>query len=230
MNAAAFTLHAFHVLFPDEDTARAWFERARWPDGPVCPACGCVDHACWLKTVRRWECTACHRQFTVTAGTPMHRPNLLLLTWAQTLVLVAAERDGDVVARAIPTHGRAVVAEALDGLLDADAVAMTDGLPAYLGTERTHLSVIHSQREYARTDAATGHRVHVVRVESFNSFLGRAVVGVFHFASPKHLGRYAGEAAFRWNRKADACLERIALLVRNSVGRTLPYGFLTGVA
>ena len=109
---------------------------------------------------------------------------------------------------------------------------MTDGFPAYkhLGAERTHLSVSHSQREYDRTDAATGHRVHVNRVESFNGFPGCAVVGVWHQISTKHLGRYAGEAAFRWNRKADACLERMALLVRNAIGRTLPYGFLTGAA
>lgn len=320
MTDTALTLRAFNDLFPNEDAARAWFEHARWPDGPVCPVCGCVNHACWLRTIRRWECTACRRQFSVTAGTPMHRTHLPLLTWAQAiylivasskgisavklsemlgvsyetawhlghrirammaeqnmllsglveidetyagapprkrakperedddhdppppnpkgrgtkrpLLLVAAQRGGAVVTKVIPTHGKAAVAEALSSVLDADAVAMTDGLPAYkhLGAARTHLSVNHSQREYARTDDATGHRVHVNRVESFNGFLGRAVVGVFHFVSPKHLGRYAGEAAFRWNRKADACLERMVLLVRNGVGRTLPYGFLTGAA
>ncbi|HET8746644.1 MAG TPA: transposase [Ramlibacter sp.] len=115
-------------------------------------------------------------------------------------------------------------------MLEPDAIAMTDGLPAdkHLGAERAHLSVNHSQKEYARTDEETGHRVPVNRVESFNGFLGRAVAGVFHFVSPKHLGRYAGEAAFRWNRQADACLERMARLVRNGIGRTLPYDFLTG--
>ncbi len=315
MTDTALTLRAFHDLFPDENAARAWFERARWPDGPICPVCGCVDHACWLRTIRRWQCTACHRQFSVTAGTPMHRTHLPMLTWAQAiyqivasskgisavklsemlgvsyqtawhlghrirammaedspllsniveidkthagapprkrakperadddcdppppnpegrgtkrpLLLVAAERGGEVATKVIPTHGKAAVAEALDGVLSADARAMTDGLPAYshLGAERTHLSVNQSQREYARTDSATGHRV-----ESFSGFLGRAVVGAFHFVSPKHLGRYAGEAAFRWNRKADACLERMALLVRGGVGRTLPYRFLTGTA
>ena len=56
------------------------------------------------------------------------------------------------------------------------------------------------------------------------------VVGVWHQISTKHLGRYTGKVALCWNRKADACLERMALLVRNGVGRTLPYGFLTGAA
>ncbi len=314
MTDTGLMLRAFHDLFPDEDSARAWFERARWPDGPMCPVCGWVNHACWLRTIRRWQCTACHRQFSVTAGTPMHRTHLPMLTWAQAiyqivasskgisavklsemlgvsyqtawhlghrirammaedspllsniveidktyagapprkrpkperadddcdppppnpegrgtkrpLLLVAAERGGEVATKVIPTHGKAAVAEALDGVLSADARAMTDGLPAdrHLGAEHTHLSVNQSQREYARTDSA-GHRV-----ESFSGFLGRAVVGALHFVSPKQLGCYASEAAFRWNRKADACLERMALLVRGGVGRTLPYRFLTGTA
>jgi len=109
---------------------------------------------------------------------------------------------------------------------------MTDGLPddKPIGKRQTHLSVNHADRAYARTDAETGLRVPINRVESFNNFMRRAVVGVWRQISTTHLGRYAGEAAFRWNRKADACLDRMALLVRNGGGRTLPYGFLTGAA
>lgn len=308
------TLREFTALFPDEDAARAWFEYARWPDGPACHHCGAVNDATRIESRGIWRCRACSKQFSVTAGTPMHKTHLPLLTWAQAiylivssskgissmklgemlglpystawhlshrirammaedspllagvveidetyggapprkrakskrsdddppnqtgrgtkrpLLLVAAERDGDVFTRVIPTHGRKAVSEALKGVLDASAVVMTDGLPAYkhLGADRMHLSINHSQREYARTDADTGQRVHVNRVESFNGFLGRAVVGVFHFVSPKHLGRYAGEAAFRWNRRMTSCLDRMAFPVRNGAGRLLPYGFLTG--
>jgi len=98
------------------------------------------------------------------------------------LVPVAAERGGDVVAKVIPTHGKEAIASALNGVLDPEATVMTDSLPAYkhLGAERAHLSVNHSDREYARTDDVTGHRVHVNRVESFNGFMRRAVIGVWH--------------------------------------------------
>jgi hypothetical protein len=34
MNMGTLSLHVFNELFPDEVSARAWFERARWPDGP----------------------------------------------------------------------------------------------------------------------------------------------------------------------------------------------------
>ena len=76
----------------------------------------------------------------------------------------------------------------------------------HIGKTQAHLAVNHPAREYARTDDATGHRVHVNRVESFHGFMRWAVTGMFHSISVKHLGRYTGEATFRWSRKADFCL------------------------
>jgi transposase-like protein len=314
------SLRAFGAMFPDEDAARAWFERARWPDGPECYHCGLAEKAWWIGTKRVWCCSGCRKHFTVTAGTPMHRTHLPLLTWAQAiylimasskgisavklgemlgisyptawhlgrrirammaesnpilsgvveidemyagapprkrgkpsrdhddsepppanpkgrgtkrpLVLVAAERGGEVVAKVIQTHGKEAIAAALNGVLDWEATVMTDRLPAYkhIGRTQPHLSINHSDRKYARSDELTGHRVHVNRVESFNGFMRRAVIGVWHQISVKHLGRYASEATFRWNRKTDDCLDRMAQLVRNGEGRLLSYAFLTAKA
>ena len=145
------------------------------------------------------------------------------------LLLVAAQRGGDVVAKAISTHSRIAIGAALDGVMSADATVMSDGLPAYkhLGGDRPHLSVTHSVGEYARTDDLIGRRVHVNRVESFNAFLRRAIVGVWHWVSAKHLQRYAGETTFRWNHVNEICLDRMARLIRNGYGEHLPYVDLT---
>ena len=64
------------------------------------------------------------------------------------LVLVAAQRGGDVVAKVIPTHGKEAIASALEGIVDLRATVMTDGLPAYkhIGKSQPHLSVNHSDR------------------------------------------------------------------------------------
>ncbi len=64
----------------------------------------------------------------------------------------------------------------------------------------------------------------------FNGFMRRAVVGVWHQISVKHLGRYASEATFRWNRKKDDVLDRMAHMVRTGEGRRLSYAFLTAKA
>ena len=55
----------------------------------------------------------------------------------------------------------------------------------------------------------------------------RAVVGVWHQISVKHLGRYASESTFRWNRKSDGVLARMAAMVRNGDERLLSYAYLT---
>ncbi len=75
-------------------------------------------------------------------------------------------------------------------------------------------------------------------VESFNGtgafgcaetpIMRRAVVGVWHQISVKHLGRYASEATFRWNRKKEGVLARMEAMVRNGEGRLLRYRLLVG--
>src|SRR3954464_11081937 len=41
--------------FTNEKAARAWFEGARWPDGPVCPNCGSLKHYA-TKKLGRYRC------------------------------------------------------------------------------------------------------------------------------------------------------------------------------
>ncbi|MGH2486329.1 MAG: transposase [Ktedonobacterales bacterium] len=36
-------------LYADEEAAWLFLERVRWPNGPVCPHCGVVDHATFLQ-------------------------------------------------------------------------------------------------------------------------------------------------------------------------------------
>lgn len=82
----------------------------------------------------------------------------------------------------------------------------------------------HSHDEYARTCEETGLRVHVNTAESFNATLKRAIIGVYHFVSRKHLHRYAAESAFRWNERGGL-MDRLATIIRFSPP-PLPYGTL----
>jgi transposase-like protein len=301
--------------FASEEACRDFLEQARWPQGPVCPACGAVGRASRISTRgHRLSCTACKTQFSVTAGTHMHKTRLPLTMWLEAmfllacsskgmssmklsewlgiqyrtawhlahrirammaendpvlrgvveideiygggpprkrntgdddpedpppptsrgptgrgtkrpLVLVAAERGGKVVAKRIASHSKEAIDDGLTGLLDGEAAAVTDALLAYkhLGRERPHLTVTHSRREFARTDVETGLRVHVSTAEGFNSMFRRAVVGVYHYVSGKHVDRYAVESTFRWNRRDLGPLARLTSLVANGAGRVLPY-------
>jgi hypothetical protein len=139
-------------------------------------------------------------------------------------VFVAVERGGRLTARLVPSHTAGALGMAVRATVDPVATLMTDELPAYTGVGRTyagHHRVKHSHDEYARTDAVSGLRVHVNTAESWNATLKRAIVGVFHWVSRKHLPRYAAESAFRWNTRRPA-LERVAALLR-PLAPPLPY-------
>ena len=52
--------------FSNEAGYRAYLFQLRWPDGFCCPRCG--DQRAWPASDLLWECAACHRQVSVTAG------------------------------------------------------------------------------------------------------------------------------------------------------------------
>src|SRR5436309_7254991 len=87
-----------------EDEARAFLERLRWPNGPVCPRCGAKEPYA-LKprpTSRRpgraglYKCRAkeCRRQFTVTVGTIMEDSHIPLATWVIAFHMLASSKKG----------------------------------------------------------------------------------------------------------------------------------------
>ena len=91
------TLTRLADLFPDDATARAWFEEQRWPDGPFCPHCGTFNVQSDVKhksqTHRCRECPK-SRMFTVKTGTPMERSKIGYRDWAFGVYLVTTGLKG----------------------------------------------------------------------------------------------------------------------------------------
>ena len=85
---------AFEARFPDEASCARHLAARRWPDGFVCPACG-HDRGWELKRRRAsWECAACGKETSVTAGTIMHRSHLPLKTWFMAVHIVTSHSNG----------------------------------------------------------------------------------------------------------------------------------------
>ena len=90
--------------FSNEDKAREFLEKLRWPDGPVCPHCGELDNAYRLepkpskkgKHVRKgvWKCAGCRVQFTVTVGTIFEDSHIPLSKWLLAYHLLCASKKG----------------------------------------------------------------------------------------------------------------------------------------
>jgi hypothetical protein len=89
------TLPALQKRFSDPARCLALLEKARWPDGPVCPGCGVINRASRITTLPgRFTCLDCAKRFSVTAGTPMHSTHLPISTWFIAMHLIASSSQG----------------------------------------------------------------------------------------------------------------------------------------
>jgi transposase-like protein len=88
------SLLEFQRRFPTDAACGEYLLALRWPRGFVCPACGHGRGWRLERSVPTFECTSCHRQTSVTAGTVLHRSHLQLTTWFWAAYLMATHSNG----------------------------------------------------------------------------------------------------------------------------------------
>jgi transposase-like protein len=296
------TISTFELfeMFPDQESARAYFEGKRWPDGAVCPAC---EEAQRIGTRKGgfYRCNACLTDFTVRTGTIFERSKVPLHKWlyamyllvtarkgisslqlakqigvtqktawfmlqrlreacgndptmlagivecdetyvggkesgrhehkrkglgrgaiGKTAVLAARERGGRMKAQVAAETTARTVYSFVRRNVETGATLHTDEAAVYRPLNglyyRCH-SINHGAGEYVRDGVTTNS------IESVFAVLKRGLIGVYHHASPKHLGRYVNEFAFRLN-DGDVkrhTLDRLASLFVASIGQRLTY-------
>ena len=88
------SLGDFQRRYPDEAACAAWLSTARWPAGFRCPAC--AHEKGWPHGGKpfTFECAACGKQTSVTAGTIMPGSKLPLTAWFWAAYLVATHSNG----------------------------------------------------------------------------------------------------------------------------------------
>jgi transposase-like protein len=95
-------LSALAKHYSDEDAAREFFEKLRWPNGVACPHCGGADpytltpKATSKKPGRKglYKCRACRKQFTVTVKSVFEDSRIPLSKWLLGLHLLASSKKG----------------------------------------------------------------------------------------------------------------------------------------
>jgi transposase-like protein len=82
--------------FRDDNEARKVLEATLWPDGPVCPHCGTINHAYATKRPGVYRCAEkeCRKDFTVTMKTVMERSKIPLHKWLQAFHLMCSSKKG----------------------------------------------------------------------------------------------------------------------------------------
>lgn len=134
-------------------------------------------------------------------GKPRHEDGILHKRGKGTqkqCISVCVQRLGKVKAAPVKSDKSKDLAPHILKSVSTDAILMTDQNSAYKKIAEPyfgHLHVNHSRKEYARGP------VHNNTAESYNGILERMRIGVFHYMSVQHLGKYIDDASFRWNHK-----------------------------
>jgi transposase-like protein len=87
------TVQEFSERFDTDEQCAEQLRRSRWRDGFVCPACGHAGGS-YVVTRRLYQCTACRRQTSVTAGTIFHKTRVPLRKWFWALYRMGQDKKG----------------------------------------------------------------------------------------------------------------------------------------
>jgi len=76
-----------------EEKCRSALFKLRWPQGFACPCCG-FGKCCSLSRGKRYQCSGCHHQSSLTAGTIFHQTHLPLTKWFLAIHLMTQSKNG----------------------------------------------------------------------------------------------------------------------------------------
>lgn len=126
----------------------------------------------------------------------------------KTPVVGIVERKGDLRAKVVPIASQAHLHKFIHENVSPDAYK------GYVNLGHTQHEVVnHHKGQWRRGDA------HTNTIESVWAILKRQIIGIHHWVSPKHLGRYVDEIAWRYNRRDVADGVRVADFLNYVNGR-----------
>ncbi len=142
------SLLEFQRQYGTEDQCRQALEQARWPQGFRCPHC--QHDACYRIQGRNhplYQCVACRKQTSLTAGTLMQKTLLPLTIWFLALYLICEAKTGLsalALKRQLGVNYRTAWLlhhKVMQAMQERDAAYTLNGIvqvdDAYLGGERT---------------------------------------------------------------------------------------------
>lgn len=88
------SLNEMQKTYGTEAQCEAALTQARWPSGFVCPHCGSTHAYVYrMASGPGWQCQACDRQTSLTAGTIFHASKLPLTVWFQAMYFLTQAKN-----------------------------------------------------------------------------------------------------------------------------------------
>lgn len=87
------TYREFVKMFPNDLACSKYLEQLRWSEGFICPSCG-EKAVPWNESRGRLECSLCHHQTSVTAGTIFDKTRTPLTTWFEAAWHITTAKNG----------------------------------------------------------------------------------------------------------------------------------------
>jgi transposase-like protein len=141
------------------------------------------------------------------------------------VILGCRERTGKVKTAVAKNNGSSEIYNFVTKNIRIGATIYTDEHKSYNDLNGyNRQSVNHSRKEYVRGE------IHTNGIESFWALLKRGYYGTFHHFSREHAMRYANEFATRLNQSGCDTEDVLAITIKSSVGKNLPYKVLTNHA
>ena len=198
--AESITFQEFRTRFNTEDTCRAELFRLRYPNGFVCPKCGCTEYYS-VRGRNTFQCRACRHQTSITVGTVMHRTHLPLTAWFWAIYLCATDKRGISAVQLSRTLGicyesawyllhriRAAMGKRDEKYELSGIVEMDDGYRSYKNLSGVELDA----KKYEPDDLNWLHKA--------ISNLKALLLGTYHGRCTQ-LQAYLDEFCFRFNRR-----------------------------
>ena len=145
----------------------------------------------------------------------------------KTTIIGMRERGGKARALKIDATDKETLQTVIRQNVEAGSTINTDEHRGYEGLRPAfhHRTINHGRKQYSR-DSST---VTTNGIESVFAAMRRGLHGVYHHASPKHIGRYMNEFTFRLNEGnvERHTLDRLASFITAVAGRRITYKDLT---
>jgi transposase-like protein len=227
------SLMTFQLKFPNETACQEWLAQQRWggKDKAVCPHCGCKS--CYQhKGIDRFTCKKCLKQFSVRYNTIFAESRLPLIKWFMAIYLFSTLKKGISslqLAKYLDIQQRTAwfllqrIREAIKNNDNTPFSGITKIDEACLGVSKTNKHLDKKTK-----DGKTAYKINTNSIESFWSQLKRAIYGIYHLASNKHIQKYINEFCYRYNHRLMNNIEIFANWFGGCENKRVYYKVLVG--